>query len=189
MKNQIKKQSKMKNGIFTTLFLLLICTSSFAQENFKWDIVIDPLDNTRSELYSKTKLFIGKTWKSAKDVIQSDDAESGTILVKGLSIQNLFYQMNDHRWTYSYTITFMTKDNKCRIQISDVHCTSARVGTYEWPHMPIADSYPESKGLRITGVDEERYLELMGKLKAELQSIVDSYSKTLTTKNEQNSDW
>ena len=172
----------MKKGIFIAINLLFINISAFSQENFKWDIIIDSLDNEQSELYSKTKLFIGKTWKSANDVIQSDDAESGTILVKGLNVQNLNYQMNDHRWTYSYTITFMTKDNKCRIKIEDVYCSGARAGTYEWPKMPVNDSYPEKKGLRVTGVNEERYLELMQNLKAELQSIVDAYTKTLTTK-------
>lgn len=141
-------------------------------------------------MYSKTKLFIGETWKSAQDVIQSDDKEGGVVLVKGLSIQNLFYQMNDHRWTYSYTIKFMIKDNKCRVIIDDVKCIGAKVGTYEWAHMPVADAYPATKGMKLTGVNEKRYLTLMSNLKAELQAVVDTYldamSKPLATED---SDW
>ena len=157
---------------------------------FKWDVIIDSLDNSKSELYSKTKLFIGQTWKSAQNVIQSDDAESGVILVKGLSIQDVFYQMNNHRWTYAYSVTFMIKDNKCRIIVDNVYCDAARTGSYEWPRMPVADTYPDSKGLITTGVNEARYLELMSTLKAELQSMVNSYSNHVRKPLiEENSDW
>ena len=158
-----------------TLMMCLMTMVSFGQTNFKWDVVSDSLKDNKSELYSKTKLFIGETWKSAQNVIQNDDKEGGVILVKGLSVQNLYYQMNDHRWTFNYTIKFLMKDNKCRIVIEDVYCSAARVAQYEWPHMPVADTYPTSKGLSITGVNEERYLTIMTSLKQELQSIVDSY--------------
>jgi len=173
-----------------TLTFTLIGLISFGQTNFKWDVISDSLEDNQSQLYSKTKLFIGETWKSAQNVIQNDDKEGGVILVKGLSIQSLYYQMNDHRWTFNYTIKFLMKDNKCRIVIEDVYCSAARVAQYEWPHMPVAETYPTSKGLKITGVNEERYLTIMTSLKQELQSIVDSY---MTAVNKplvkDNSDW
>lgn len=179
-----------KSKTILILIFLLIGEFSFGQTNFKWDVIIDSLEGNQSELYSKTKLFIGETWKSAQNVIQNDDKEAGVILVKGASVQNLFYQMNDHRWTFDYTIKFLMKDNKCRIIIEDVYCSAARVAQYEWPHMPVSDTYPEPKGLKTTGVNESRYLSIMTELKQELQSIVNSYAvaikKPLVTKD---SDW
>lgn len=163
--------------------------STYAQTDFKWDVIIDSLDDSKSQLYSKTKFFISETWKSAKDVIQNDDKESGLILIKGLSVQNLFFQLNDHKWTYSHTIKFFMKDNKCRIIIEDVYCQSARCQQYEWPHMPVADNYPSSNGLKITGVNEKRYLELMTSLKQELQSIVDLYSSAMKKSVVADPDW
>lgn len=180
---------KKFNRIIVFISILFTSSVGFSQTGFKWDVIIEPLEDSKSELYSKTKLFIGETWKSAQDVIQSDDVESGVILVKGLSIQNLFYQMNDHRWTYAYSIKFMMKDNKCRIVIDNVYCDAARCGTYEWPHMPVADKYPETKGLKTTGVNEKRYLELMTMLKSELQSVVDSYSAYVKKPLVEDSDW
>lgn len=170
-----------------TMVSILLMTLSYSQTNFKWDKV-DTISLNKNELYSRTKMFIGETWKSAQDVIQNDDKEGGAVLVKGLSIQNMFYQMNDHRWTFSYSVKFLFKDNKYRIVVEDVFCQSARAGIYDWPRMPVADTYPTEKGLKITGVNQERYLQLMSALKMELQSIVDSYEKYLK-KDETDGDW
>lgn len=172
-----------------TLTFILLGLVSFGQTNFKWDVVTDSLDSDKSQLYSKSKLFIGETWKSAQNVIQNDDKDAGIILIKGVSIQNLYYQMNDHRWTFSYSIKFLMKDNKCRIIIEDVYCSAARVAQYEWPHMPVSDTYPESKGLKITGLNEKRYLQVMTSLKEELQSTVDSYIKYVKKPLVNNSGW
>ena len=168
---------------------MLIGITSFGQTNFKWDVIIDSLDDNQGQLYSKTKLFIGETWKSAQNVIQNDDKDAGIILVKGISVQNLYYQMNDHRWTFSYSVKFLMKNNKCRIIIEDVYCSAARVAQYEWPHMPVSDVYPSSKGLKITGVNEKRYVQLMISLRTELQSIVNSYTDYVKKPLFNNSDW
>jgi len=175
--------------LFILIAVVLNSSISYCQADFKWDVIIEPLDNTKDELYSKTKLFIAEMWKSAQDVIQSDDAESGVVLVKGITVQNLFFQMNDHRWTYAYTIKFMMKDKKCRIIIDNVYCDAARCGIHEWPHMPVSDKYPEEKGLKTTGVNEVRYLELMAKLKTDLQTIVNSYSDYVRKPLIEDADW
>lgn len=97
--------------------------------------------------------------------------------------------MNDHRWTFAYSIKFMMKDTKCRIIIDNVYCDAARCGAYEWPHMPLSDNYPETKGLKTTGLNESRYLELMTKLKTELQMIVYLYSEYVRKPLVEDSDW
>jgi hypothetical protein len=167
----------MENFKRQLLLMLFLTTGliSYGQVDFKWDVIIDSLDLNRDQLYSKTKLFIGETWKSAQDVIQNDDKEAGVILVKGLCVKNIFFQMNDHRWTFSYNVKFYVKDKKCRIVIDNVYCESARCGQYEWPHMPVADKYPTEKGPKNTGLYEDRYLELMNLVKLDLQMIVDTY--------------
>lgn len=167
----------MRNIKKHLLLILLLTTgiASYGQVNFKWDVIIDSLELNQDQLYSKTKLFIGETWKSAQNVIQNDDKVAGVILVKGLCIENIFFQMNDHRWTFSYNVKFYIKDKKCRIVIDNVYCESARAGQYEWPHLPVADNYPTEKGPKTTGLFKDRYLELMHLVKLDLQSIVDSY--------------
>ena len=83
--------------------------------------------------------------------------------------------------------------------IEDIYCSSAitscidiraGVSEYEWPKLPVSETYPESKGLKITRLNKVRYLKIMTSLKQELQSIVDSYSAALKKPLETNdSDW
>ena len=179
----------MKKLLFTIAIGLVGMTAQ-AQTNFKWDEV-DSISKTKTELYSLTKMYIAETWKSAQDVIQNDDKDGGMILVKGVSIQKPFYQMHTHNLVFSYSVKFLFKDNKYRIIIENVYCQSHRVEVYDWALMPVADTYPTEKGLRITTTNEEKYLEIMASLRNELQLIVDGYelylknNKGVTT----NHDW
>jgi hypothetical protein len=170
------------------LLIIIFSPSIYGQTNFTWDKV-DSISRNKNEIYSSTKMFISQTWNSAQDVIQNDDKDAGMILLKGLSSQSLYYQMNDHIWTFSYTVKFLMKDNKYRILIEDVYCKSARCQQYEWALMPVSDVYPSEKGLKLTGVSEQKYLEIMTKLKQDLQSIVDGYEKYLKTPKNTNADW
>lgn len=172
------------------LFLLLLFASihSIAQENFKWDY-IQKSDKMKDQLYSDTKMFVAEAWNSAQSVTQNDDKENGLILIKGASIQSLVYQMNNHVWTFTYTVKFYMKDNKYRIVIDNVHCESAQCGIYQWPLMPVADNYPENKGMNITGVNKKRYETLMTNLKQELQKLVDGYITYMENTNNTDCDW
>lgn len=176
----------MKTLVLTSISILLF-TTAFGQINFKWDKV-DSIASDKNEIYSLSKMFIAETWNSAQNVIQNDDKEGGSILIKGVNIQSLNFQMNNHKWTYSYTIKFLFKDNKYKIIIQDVYCKAARCQQYEWAHMPVADTYPAEKGFKKTGVNKARYLELMSSLKKDLQNIVDGYESYLRTE-QIDTDW
>jgi hypothetical protein len=156
-----------------------------AQSDFKWD-VRDSVALSKDEIYSKVKEFVGVTWKSAQDVIQVDDKDGGMVLIKGIDVQEMNYQMNEHRWTFGYTIKFMFKDQMWRIVIENVSNTSARAGTYDWPILPITFTYPE-KGYRETSLKEDRFLELMGNVYTSLQGIIDSFEAEINQMN--TDDW
>jgi hypothetical protein len=165
----------MKKTILT-LVIAVVSTVSFAQD---FNVSkIDTVDKTKDELYSMSKLFIAKMWNSANDVIQSDDKDAGIILLKGKSIQKKYYQMNDHTWVYSYTITIQVKSGKCRIEVSDVNCDRAGAGGYSWPLIPISEPsvYP---GFKKCAVNEERYFEITNGVKDEMRLIVSKYSESI----------
>lgn len=170
------------------LCMLFVGINLMSQETFQWDIRGET-SKDKSQLYSDVKMFIAEYWKSAQNVIQNDDKEQGLIVLKGLDRENLVFQLNDHIWTYVYTIKFYVKDNKYRIVIDNVYCESARCGGYNWPLMPVADKYPENNGFRMTGINEKRYDILMTSLKANLQSIVDSYQKYMLKESPTTEDW
>jgi len=181
------KLKRMKK-LFLMISASLMIAFSYGQTNFKWEKV-DSVAKSKDQIYTDSKMFIAEFWKSAQNVIQNDDKQGGLILVKGASIQSKIFQLVNHTWTFSYTIKFMMKENKYRIVIEDVYCSSARCAQNEWPYMPVADTYPSEKGLRITGVNEERYLEIMGSLKQELQSIADGYNTYIKKLSSSNNDW
>lgn len=65
----------------------------------------------RTKIYTKLKIWIADTWKSANDVIQVDNKEGGSVLLKGLSniyVSNNGYQSKLKLW---YTIEFKINDN------------------------------------------------------------------------------
>lgn len=174
----------MKKTILLALFGLSSLVGR-SQQNFKWEKV-DTVNKTKSELYSDTKMFIAQEWKSAKDVIQNDDKESGMILVKGTTKESVVYMMGFHEFYFSYTVKFMVKDGKHKIMIDNVGCVShtAKVNgkiAVGYPTL-VGDNYPEEKGVRLTGLNEKRYLELMSSLKIDIQSIVDEYEKFIVKK-------
>lgn len=162
--------------LLIVLIAFFVISPVAAQENFLWDLR-DSTILSKTELYSRVKMFIAETWNSADDVIQNDDKDGGAVLVKGIARHSLYYQLNDHNWTFSYNVKFQFRDNQYRLVIENVRCTGARVAEYEWAHMPVMDSYNWEKreGLRITNVNAERYMKLMTPLKADLQGIADAY--------------
>jgi hypothetical protein len=174
----------MKN-IILTITAILSFTLGFAQTNFKWEKV-DSISKTKAQIYSDTKMFIAEYWKSAQNVIQNDDKEAGMILVKGLYSKDIFFLLNAHNYTYSYTVKFLMKEGKYKIIIENVNCVSATCnGTIKWPLVEPTENTSESIG----GVPSKRLAEIMVSLKTDLQGIVDSYEKYIKTPSSSNGDW
>jgi hypothetical protein len=177
----------MKTILFTICMSLGLTLS--AQTNFAWDEIIELDGQSKDQIYSKTKLYVADTWKSANDVIQNDDKEAGLILLKGSTMQNLVYQTLDHKYYFSYTIKLYQKDDKARMTIDNVNCTNVIVtGNYDWAKPPVADAYPEDKGMKLTSMTEKNYLKLMEMLKSDIQLIADKFKsdmvKPLATEND-----
>ena len=163
--------------IFSILAVIAFCQLASAQTNWEWD-VRDSTKLTQDEIYAKAKLFIAETWNKPSEVIINDDKESGLILLRGIHIEEMYYQMNNHRWTFGYQIKFQMRDNQWRMVIDDISCTAAGVGVNVWPKLPM-DGYPEEKGLRKTSMKEDRYVEIMSSLKSSVQALADRYKATM----------
>jgi len=167
------------------LAIVIIATAVRGQENFEWKVVIDSLDATKSELFDKTSQFVASNWKSAQDVVQYSDKETGTIIVKGLNKQTMKWHTVYPNWIFSYTVKFQVKDGKARIIISDVICSDAYCGINKWPILQPTESYPKKKGFWKTNLKENEYNSLMDSLKSELQGIIDSYIEYLNYQPEE----
>lgn len=161
--------------------LLLTCAIcffffSFGQNGFTWEKT-DSISKTQSQIYSAAKMFIAKTWKSSKDVIQNDDKETGVILIKGVSSQNFAVNLGlcPMEYIFNYNVTFKMKDGKYKITIDNVHCTSAHGGTNYQELRPIEPSDQIPYPFKTGAVSNKKAVELMQSLKQELQAILDAY--------------
>ena len=163
--------------ILTLSFLSIFC---FAQSKFEISKV-DSISKTKSELYSATKMFISEYWKSAQDVIQNDDKESGLILIKGSSIKYSSFLLNQHRFIFSYTVKFLMKDNKYKVEITNVYNTSHTCVGNSWGTVDPCDNFTGNKYLPAKK-GNEMFLDLYN----DLQGIVNDYNKYLQSSKNSN---
>ncbi len=175
----------MKKSILLLLLSFSCFQFAYSQKTFNWD-VIDSIPKSKDQIYLSAKSFIVDYWKSANNVIQLDDKENGIIVIKAVSVQKKFFQMNDHVYVFPYTVKFQMKNNKYRVIIENVHCESALCQNVKWPLLPITFEYP---GYMKTSLSEKRFNEIMSDLHFEMENIISNF-KTYISKNEStNNDW
>lgn len=135
---------------------LVIGLNSKAQKS---EIIIDSLQ-TKSSLFSKSLIWVTKSWKNAENVIQLKDEASGTIIVKG----NLATTNRNHDVTKS-TITISVKDGKAKILFEDTYLYNPGfIKTYEKP-----GSF---------------YTKWRDEVSIEIDNLIIDYKKALLTKND-----
>lgn len=134
---------------------------------------------TKDQLYDASRIWIAKNFKSANNVIQHEDKSSGTLIGKG----NIQFPCegfidcgafgNDK---VNFTIKIDTKDNKVRINLSDITRTSL---TYV-------------KGGLNTNIGRElpiMQIKQQQQVKTRLQSVVSQYKADILTQKTESKDW
>lgn len=153
-------------------------TNVKAQEKFQWDI-IDSISLSKNQIYSNTKVFIAKHWKSGKDVIQVDDKEEGVIVIKGIKSFNVKAWLNIFTYNYVYTLTFKMKENRFRITLNDIYCESASVSSNQCKPKCIepfdGKECPSTGSASCMGPSKDKIVDMMSTLKNECGGIIDQY--------------
>lgn len=173
--------------------LLLLSTHVLAQNQYSWDVVIDSLDGSKTELFSKSKMFVAENWKSATDVIKNEDREAGLLLVKGKTpisiLQNGGFVTVTH--TFDHTVKIYHKDGRCRIKVSTDGESSVRadppatMGSWK----TIADISQPFLGVWKQGLTKNGYAEIQERLSKELELTVKSYEAYMRTIHVVEDDW
>lgn len=166
--------------------------NAYAQKDFKWDIVTES-SKAKAQLYADVKNFINGSWQVAgKEIMQEDEAK-GFIMAKGNVNVTRGPKIGPWVYNFEFNVKYYVKDNKHRIVVDNVFCTSATMSTtsshMDVPRPPVSDNYPEEKGKKITGLTKKMYTNLMDKLKANIQETVDSYLKFMSSDTSIDTDW
>ena len=100
---------------------LLSCFSSYSQESLKFSDVIIVENVSQKELFSRAKVWLAKTFKSSKDVIQTTDAETGVIVGKAIYFfkPKSFMGSEAVKGNIAYTISIYCKDGKYKYVVED----------------------------------------------------------------------
>ena len=178
---------------FIVSFLVIAFNGLFAQSKFVWEKT-DSIPKTKSQIYFDTKLFIAEHWK-ANNVTQLDDLENGVLLIKGNSTQSFFFasfSRIEYIYVYGYTIKFLFKDGKYKIVLNNVYCKSTScVGNSDGAYIPEPiEPFEDFENIPVTRdlFPKKVVIELMTKLKSDLQKIIDSYETTIKAESLK-SDW
>lgn len=144
-----------------------------------------------NDIYSRTREWISKTFKTYKATVQLEDNENHKIVLKGRSEMNgIDLNKNIKPCFHTYTITVECKDNKYRLKIEDntveknvmlVNGTEVLTDTYE-NHFKI---YARNIGFAQQNIEDlERYskmdLKALDKKEAKvIKDKIDFIKKTL----------
>lgn len=168
---------------------------SFAQE-FKAEGktltgIFEAEGKSKSEIFSIINKWISINYNSSKNVIQMNDLESGTIIVKGINeikTENEFAK-SFSRWTNDYNyyefrhlIEINIKDNKYRIKYSIIEITSkiSPIDCFNYDcinlsgvEQNVIDEYNEKADhlLKMEFIGKKKRDDFKSKTKAYLESV------------------
>lgn len=129
----------------TLIFLMLLSLSLYAQKDSLGMPLLNglvgiqkviTLDSTTSkEIYQRAKLYFAEAYKSAKDVIQLDDAEQGVIVGKAFTKETYTVMLAIAELEVWYMLRVECKEGRYRYTIENVKTTN-NIAAEQWWKFP-----------------------------------------------------
>jgi hypothetical protein len=174
------------------LAVILISTNAFAQKRGKKEPVtmdtIMPMRNglvvytnvikvdgvTKDQLYNRAKIFFVKNYKSANDVIQLDDKETGQIVGKGIIkvIHNTELIGGPFEAKFSHTLSVTVKDGRYKYEFTNLVELGSFTTMGKTPDRPIEDIVFSKRNYYQTLV-----IDAHGEFSQFIQSLIDEMNK------------
>jgi len=137
---------------------------------------------SKTKLFGASKKWMADSFKSASHVIQSEDEPTGQIVGKGNTI--ITYVKKGALFGAGYNLEFTVqvdcKDDKYRIRIYDIKKINAAVGIIAADTMPLEEFDAAQTKRKKT----ERISNLIKMTNRRFQTIIDSFSDSITNKDD-----
>lgn len=176
----------MKKLALSIIGAMMVMVSAFAQEPVASET--KEVEISKAQLFAFTKMFIADKWENVNNALVNADEELGVLQVQSETVINIKQGMGlGCQYQYDYTVRFRVKDNKYRIEIYDVICTDAdQVGLGSREDIPLIEYFegdePKAKTQTMgRGANKKQAKQVMDELRAEFQTIIDSYAKYIET--------
>jgi hypothetical protein len=164
---------------FIILMLGLLTTlSTRAQDTIFQEVV--KVDLSKEELYSSLRLWVYDGFRSPKDVIQYEDQESGTIIVRGsLEISPNLYLTKGYVY---FSLKLESKDGRFRYTFEDFD----HIGESGTSGGSLADDRPDCGGLKMTKGGWKMVKEQRNET---IEAVILSITDHVKSENDNDEDW
>ena len=110
---------------------------------------------SKKQIYDRAKMFFVETFKSAKDVIQLDDPDAGTIIGKGNASYSYFNVAATAVLTVYFTIKIEVKDNRYRYTITDIRYGQYKLDPAEfWNYPKMNKKHAAALGAELRNIEK-----------------------------------
>lgn len=129
---------------FLSLLLLTIitgCASSMLPTKQRALEKIVETKMAKNKAYSSALTYIAKNFGDSSKVIKMQNKDSGTIVLKGNTICNIFRQsgdINDYR--LQFTLTISLKDKKAKLNYENLYISGSTGAEVSWAYNQLSSS-------------------------------------------------
>ena len=180
----------MKKILSTFLFVLSL-DLIYSQENsgspITYTEVIKVDSNVSSkELYIRARTWFAETYRSAKDVIQMDDKESGILVGKGnfKYTSSVFMGSEGTKGWVRYTITISVKDGRYKYEITNFNHEGNPLnsgGDFSFGLLTTSEECPYKVGsMSSKGWRDKVWKDIKQKLGSYAESIITALKNAMT---------
>ena len=182
---------------FVAIIMALVCINANAQESLSYSKVIQQEGKSSSEIYKTVKKWFAKTFRSAQDVIQYDEAGEE---INGKAA--IVYEEKNITWTAAsglvyYNIDVKVKDGRFKVTFDNfIHRSTHPRFSKEWSNGLVygKDLTDEQlKMIGISGLAKKQYRAIEKRLKPlcfnEIASLVASLETFLDQNKQEDDDW
>lgn len=193
--------------IILTVSLVLLTFIGFSQATT--DVVIENLEGTKSELYTKTKMYISENMVGSNLVVSDED--NGVIVITNTFIQSVKSSTWNIDHTFLYRVKFYHKDGKvrCVIELTTLseslvayqNATGTTLGVISGS-APIYKEYTEKNsayrrldmtgefpGLMKCGFGKNKFYEMVDAVMSKPKNVITQYSGYMKTNQIGVSNW
>lgn len=154
--------------IFCLLLVMLVCTSSMAQEKLSFTKVIQAEGISKSALYVALRSFAADYYHDSKEVIQMDDKDACLLIGKATSVfDKPSLALSSYEGYIDYTFKLQSKDGRVRVEVTNFfhHVKPGNAEISNLGSLTTAEQYTDK------GMSKKFHNKVWGMLKDQAEQI------------------
>lgn len=150
-------------------------------------VFVDSLTN-KQELFSRTREWFAKTYKSSTNVIQMEDKENGKIVGKALMQvyhKGLFSELYESGYI-NYTISIYIKDGRYKYEITDFYHKGQYIGgkyNGRIPDYGVCENMINTKDKTMGISNQKFYNYYLYQIDTNIKNLIIDLKTTISSKN------